>query len=129
MMTKTFVESKNKRNKKDVKNDASKALNNPHLTRSKGSLEEGDNAMSPQITEVIEPQPFQGDEICLCAHLTEAIALNAGLTSPMMVSTTMLGGDAPFILFGRNDTQDGAVWTQLEEDMPQGMSTLMCEAH
>ena len=45
-----------------------------------------------------------------------------------MVSTLMLGGDALFILFERNDENNGMTQTQLEEDMPRGMSMPMCEA-
>ena len=128
MMMKTCVKNKNKRGKKDVWNDTSKALDNPHLMRHKDSPEEGDNATSPWIMEDIGPQLFQGDEIRLQAHLTKAIASNAGLTSPMLVSTLMLGGDALFIPSRRNDENNRAMQTQLEEDMPQGMSTLTCEA-
>ena len=129
MTSKTYATNRNKRGKKDARNDTSKALDNPHLMRSKDPSEEDDNTMSPWIMEDLGPQPFQGDEARLRIHLTEAIALNASQSSTMMVSTPMLGGDAPFILFGRNDGDNEMTQTQLEEDTPRGMSTLMCEAH
>ena len=128
MTSKTYAKNRNRRGKKNARNDTSEAPDNPHLTRSKDPSEEGDNAMSPWTMEDLGPQPFQGDEVHLQVHLTEAIASNAGQPSPIMVSTPMLGGDAPFIPFGRNDETNRATQTQLEEDMPRGMSMLMCEA-
>ena len=129
MTLKTYAKNRNRRGKKDARNDTSEALDNPNLTRSKDPSEEGYYATLPQIMEDLGPQPFQGDEGHLWLHLTKAIASNAGLPSPMMVSTPMLGGDALLILFGRNDENNGATQTQLEEDMPRGMSALTHDAH
>ena len=118
MTSKTYAKNRNRRGKKDAWNNTSEAPDNPHLTKSKDPSEEGDNATSPQIMEDLGPQPFQGDKAHLRVHLTEAIASNASQPSPMMVSTPMLGRDAPFILLGRNDENNGVMQTQLEEDMP-----------
>ena len=107
MTSKTCAVSKNgnnKKNKKDAKNAASEALDNPNLARSENALEIDDEATSSRGVEVVAPTIAQGDETCLHTHLVEAIASNVGITSPMLVSTLTLGGEATFISFGRDET-------------------------
>ena len=113
----------NKKNKKDVKNAASKAPDNPNLARSANTSEMDDEATSSRGVEVVAPTIAQGDETRLHTHLVEAIASNVGITSPMLVSTPTLGGEATFISFGRDETREDVGWTQLGENTPQGMST------
>ena len=99
-----FKNGNNKKNKKDAKNAASKALDNPNPMRSANASEMDDEATSSRGVEAIAPTIAQGDETCLHTHLVEAIASNVGITSPMLVSTPTLGREAMFILFGRNET-------------------------
>ena len=94
----------NKKNKKDAKNATSEAPDNPNLARSANASEMDDEAMSSRGVEVVAPTIAQGDETRLHTHLVEAIASNVGITSPMLVSTLTLGGEATFISFGRDET-------------------------
>ena len=131
MTSKTCAMSKsgnNKKNKMDTKNATSKAPDNPNLTRSTNTLEIDDEATSSRKAEVVAPTIAQGDETHHQTHLAEAIALNVGITSPMLVSTPTLGGEATFISFGRDETREDVGQTQLGENMPQGMSTPTREA-
>ena len=131
MTTKTHAMSKNgnnKKNKKDAKNAASEALDNPNLTRSANTSEMDDEATSSRGVEVVAPTIAQGDETCLHTHLVKAIASNVGITSPMLVSTPMLGGEATLISFGRDETREDVGRMQLGENTPQGMSTPTREA-
>ena len=130
MTTKTRAVSKNrnnKKNKKDAKNAASEAPDNPNLTRSTNALEIDDKATSSRGVEAVAPTIAQGDKTHHQTHLDEAIASNVGITSPMLVSTPTLGGEATFISFGRDETRGDAGRTQLGENMPQGMSMPTCE--
>ena len=107
MTTKTRAVSKNgnnKKNKKDAKNAASEAPDNPNLTRSMNAFEIDDEATSSRGVEAVAPTIAQGDETRHQTHLDEAIASNIGITSPMLVSTPTLGGEATFISFGRDET-------------------------
>ena len=107
MTLKTRAVSKNgnnKKNKKDAKNAASEAPDNPNLTRSANASEMDDDATSSRGVEAVAPTITQGDETRLHTHLVEAIASNVGITRPMLVSTLMLGGEAMFISFERNET-------------------------
>ena len=107
MTTKTRAVSKNgnnKKNKKDAKNAASEAPDNPNLTRSANALEIDDEATSSRGVEAVAPTIAQGDKTRHQTHLAEAIASNVGITSPMLVSTPTLGGEAMFISFGRDET-------------------------
>ena len=131
MTSKTRAVSKNgnnKKNKKDVKNATSEAPDNPNLMRSTNTLEMDDKATSSRGVEAIASTIAQGDKTRHQTHLAEAIALNVGITSPMLVSTLTLGEEAMFILFGRDEMREDAGRTQLGENTPQGMSTPMREA-
>ena len=130
MTSKTCTISKsrnNKKNKNDAKNAISKAPDNLHLMISVNPLEDDDETTSSWKVEVVAPTTTQGDETDPQIHLTEAIASNVGIASPMPVSSTTLGRDATFIPFGRIETQGEVVQTLLEEDMPIGLSTLTHE--
>ena len=98
-----FKNGNNKKNKKDAKNAASEAPDNPNLTRSANASEMDDEATSSRGVEAVASTIAQGDETCHQTHLAEAIALNVGITSPMLVSTPTLGGEAMFISFGRDE--------------------------
>ena len=103
MTSKTHAVSKNrnnKKNKKDANNATSEAPDNPNLTRSANALEMDDEATSSRGVEAVASTIAQGDETHHQTHLAEAIALNVGITSPMLVSTPTLGGEATFISFG-----------------------------
>ena len=130
MTSKTRAVSKNgnKKNKKDVKNATSEALDNPNLMRSANASEMDDEATSSRGVEAVASTIAQGDKTCHQTHLTKAIASNVGITSPMLVSTLTLGREAMFISFARDETREDAMWTQLGENTPQGMSTPMREA-
>ena len=107
MTSKTHAVSKNrnnKKNKKDANNATSEAPDNPNLTRSANASEMDDEAMSSRGVEAVAPTIAQGDETRFHTHLVEAIALNVGITSPMLVSTPTLGGEATFISFERDET-------------------------
>ena len=106
MTSKTRAVSKNgnnKKNKKDAKNAASEAPDNPNLTRSANAFEIDDEATSSRGVEAVAPTIAKGDETCHQTHLAKAIASNVGITSPMLVSTPTLGGEATFISFGRDE--------------------------
>ena len=67
MTLKTHAVSKNgnnKKNKKDVKNAASEALDNPNLMRSANASEIDDEAMSSRGVEAVAPTIAHGDETC-----------------------------------------------------------------
>ena len=107
MTSKTRAMSKNgnnKKNKKDAKNATSEAPDNPNPTRSANTSEMDDEATSSRGVEAVAPTIAQGNETRLHTHLIEAIASNVSITSPMLVSTLTLGGEAMFISFGRNET-------------------------
>ena len=91
-------------------------------------MEIDDEATSSSRVKAVAPTIAQGDETRYQTHLDKAIASNVGITSPMLLSTPTLGGEATFISFGRDEMQEDAGWTQLGENMPQGMSTPTCEA-
>ena len=103
-------------------------MDNPNLTRSANASEMDDKATSSRGVEAIASTITQGDETRHQTHLAKAIALNVGITSPMLVSTPTLGGEATFISFGRDETREDAGQTQLGENTPQGMSMPTREA-